>query len=51
MGAFAVFKGIMRDIVEKVCKIEAELQRRRTEDHLAAYNTGEKKHEKQETFS
>ncbi|MBO4940557.1 MAG: terminase family protein [Clostridia bacterium] len=50
MGAFVGFERIMRDIVEKVCKIEAELKRRRECDPLAAYNTGEKKHEKQLAF-
>lgn len=40
----------MRDIVEKVCKIEKELRRRKEEDLLAAYNAGEKKHEKQLAF-
>ncbi len=40
----------MRDIVEKLCKIEAELSRRRREDHLTAYNGGEVKHEKQLAF-
>lgn len=40
----------MRDIVEKLCKIEAELQRRRETDALAAYNTGEIVHQKQVAF-
>ena len=40
----------MREIVEKLCKIEAEQRRRRQEDWLALYNTGEKKHEKQLAF-
>jgi hypothetical protein len=34
----------MRDIVEKLCRIEAELNRRRQPDALSAYNAGEKKH-------
>lgn len=40
----------MREIVEKLYKIETELRRRRENDHLAAYNTGEVKHEKQLAF-
>ena len=40
----------MREIVEKLCRIEAELERRKSVDGLAAYNTGEKKHEKQLAF-
>jgi len=40
----------MREIVEKLCRIEAELERRRSGDALALYNTGEKKHEKQLAF-
>ncbi len=40
----------MRDIVEKLCAIEAELERRKRLDALAQYNTGEKKHEKQLAF-
>ena len=40
----------MKEIVEKLCRIEAELNRRRAEDKLAAYNTGERKHEKQLAF-
>ena len=40
----------MRNIVEKLCRIEAEQKRRRENDKLAAYNTGEKKHEKQLAF-
>ena len=40
----------MKDIVEKLCRIEAELKRRKESDHLAAYNAGEKKHEKQLAF-
>ncbi len=40
----------MRDIVERLCRIEAEQLRRRKEDRLAAYNGGEKKHQKQLDF-
>ena len=40
----------MRDIVEKLCRIEAEQARRKNSDYLAAYNAGEKKHEKQLAF-
>ncbi len=40
----------MRDIVEKLVRIEAELKRRREGDKLAAYNSGEVKHEKQVAF-
>ncbi len=40
----------MRDIVEKICKIQAEQERRRRTDALAAYNTGEVRHEKQLAF-
>ncbi|MBQ4053095.1 MAG: terminase family protein, partial [Clostridia bacterium] len=44
------FGKTMRDIVERICKIEAEIKKRRETDFLAAYNTGEKKHEKQLAF-
>ncbi len=40
----------MRDIVEKLCKIQAEQERRKSSDGLALYNTGEVKHEKQLAF-
>lgn len=40
----------MRDIVEKLLRVEAELGRRRESDALARYNTGEKRHEKQIAF-
>ena len=40
----------MKEIVEKLCKIEAEQKKRKSEDFLAAYNTGEIKHEKQLAF-
>ena len=40
----------MREIVEKLCRIEAELEKRRKGDALAVYNSGEKKHEKQLAF-
>ena len=40
----------MREIVEKLCAIEAELQKRKQEDYLSKYNTGEIKHEKQLAF-
>ncbi len=40
----------MRDIVEKIRKIEAEQLRRKQTDRLSAYNGGEVKHEKQLAF-
>ena len=40
----------MREIVEKLRLIEAELEKRQKNDFLASYNTGEKKHEKQLAF-
>ncbi len=40
----------MKEIVERLCKIEAEQKKRKNEDYLAAYNTGEIKHEKQLAF-
>ena len=40
----------MREIVEKIYKIERELQRRKEGDHLSAYNSGEKIHQKQLAF-
>ena len=40
----------MEEIVEKLIKIERELKNRKSRDHLAAYNAGEKKHEKQLAF-
>ncbi len=40
----------MREIVEKLRKIEEEQKKRRENDFLAQYNTGEKKHEKQLAF-
>ena len=49
----AVFRGFgkdMKNIVERIRAIECELERRRESDHLAAYNTGEKRHEKQLAF-
>ena len=47
---FGGLREFMKEIVEKICKIEAELQRRKERDFLAAYNAGEKKHEKQLAF-
>ncbi len=40
----------MRDIVEKLVKLQAEQNRRRQTDYLAAYNSGAIKHEKQLAF-
>ena len=40
----------MREIVEKLQRIEAEIARRKKEDKLALYNTGEIKHLKQLAF-
>ncbi len=40
----------MREIVEKLREVEAEIARRKKEDFLAKYNAGEKKHEKQLAF-
>lgn len=41
---------IMRDIVEKIKKIENELERRKKTDFLSLYNSGEKIHLKQVEF-
>ncbi len=49
-AGFEGFLGFMREIVEKLCKIQSELERRRASDALAAYNTGEVRHEKQLAF-
>ena len=40
----------MREIVEKIIGIENEQKRRKADNALALYNTGEKKHEKQLAF-
>ncbi len=40
----------MREIVEKLRKIEKEQKRRRSNDRLARYNAGEKVHQKQVDF-
>ena len=40
----------MREIVEKIIGIEKELQKRKSEDALKAYNGGEKTHLKQLAF-
>lgn len=40
----------MKEIVERLRRIEAEQARRKREDRLAAYNTGEMKHRKQIEF-
>ncbi|MBQ8374909.1 MAG: terminase family protein [Clostridia bacterium] len=40
----------MREIVEKILQIDRELARRKNDDRLAAYNTGERVHEKQLAF-
>lgn len=40
----------MREIVERLRRIEAEQERRKAVDRLAAYNVGEVKHEKQLAF-
>ena len=40
----------MRDLVEKIKRIEREIQRRKSEDFLAQYNTGELVHKKQLAF-
>ena len=40
----------MREIVEKLIRVESEIRKRKREDFLAAYNTGEIKHEKQLAF-
>lgn len=40
----------MKEIVEKLCRIESELKKRREGDFLAKYNTGEKIHQKQLAF-
>ena len=49
-AGFESFLGIMEEIVEKLIKIERELKNRKSRDYLAAYNAGEKKHEKQLAF-
>ena len=49
-GVFGGLTRIMRDIVEKLCRVEAELKKRKDGDRLAQYNTGEVKHEKQLAF-
>jgi hypothetical protein len=40
----------MRDIVEKLRRIELEMEKRRKGDALAQYNTGDKVHLKQLAF-
>ena len=50
MAVFGGFSKKMRDIVERICKIEAEIKKRRENDFLAAYNTGDKIHTKQLAF-
>ncbi|MBQ8284124.1 MAG: terminase family protein [Clostridia bacterium] len=40
----------MKDIVEKLRRIEAEIEKRKEQDCLAAYNTGKIVHEKQVAF-
>lgn len=40
----------MRDIVEKIFQIEKEIERRKQNDFLASYNTGDKIHKKQLDF-
>lgn len=40
----------MKEIVEKLCKIDAELNKRKDGDFLARYNVGEKIHQKQVAF-
>ncbi len=50
VAGFVGFVGIMRNLVEKLQKIEREQCKRRSEDHLAAYNTGEVVHQKQVAF-
>ena len=40
----------MRDIVEKLAAVDAEIERRKRDDWLAKYNTGEKIHQKQLAF-
>ena len=40
----------MRDIVEKLRLIEAEIKKRKEKDHLSRYNTGDKIHKKQIAF-
>ncbi len=40
----------MRNLVEKIQRIEREIQRRKSEDFLAQYNAGEKVHKKQLAF-
>ncbi len=40
----------MRDILEKIFQIDKEIERRKQNDFLAAYNTGDKIHKKQLAF-
>ena len=40
----------MKEVVERLVKIEAELKRRKEMDYLSKYNSGEIKHEKQLAF-
>lgn len=40
----------MREIVEKLCRLEAEIAKRKERDYLTLYNAGEKRHEKQIAF-
>ena len=49
-SGFEGFLEIMEEIVEKLVRIEKELKLRKDRDKLAAYNAGEKKHEKQLAF-
>ena len=44
------FGGDMREIIERVLEIEKEQKRRTTNNYLAIYNAGEKKHLKQLAF-
>ena len=40
----------MREVIEKLKRIEAEISRRKENDYLSRYNVGEKVHEKQIAF-
>ena len=50
VGGFVGMRKFMREIVEKIKRIEEEQRRRAREDWLAAYNSGEVIHEKQVAF-
>ena len=48
MAPLISFGGIMQRVIQKIKQIENEEKRRKGEDKLAKYNTGEKVHLKRE---